>query len=50
MWFELIQCIKLFCESYQGISYITYILTEQIYKMSFDDSVNISVADIGMHL
>jgi len=31
---------------YQGISYITYILTEPIYKMSFDDGVNISVADI----
>ena len=30
------------------MSYNTYILTKPIYEMSFDDSVDISVADIEM--
>ena len=42
------QCTKLLCENYERMSYITYILTKPICKMSFDDGVNISIADIGM--
>jgi len=29
------------------MSYTTYILTKLIYKMSFDDGVNISIVDFG---